>query len=280
MPGLGPCWCAATRSSAGIVFAILDFMTKFLALYDMHWGYERSGGHKRAMHDEKAIGVALKFAKEFRPDVVIMGGDGLDCGAISHHNARKPGAVEGLRLAQDAEEFRLEVLDKLDALKPKRRIYITGNHEDWLQQFVDEHPTLEGLVDLKHLLRLDGWEVIPQGGYVQLGKLVFMHGDTISGGEHVAKAAVLNYERSVRFGHFHTAQTYTKTSPLDSKHPKTGVAVPCLCRKGPAYGKGKPNKWVQGFQWGFITPSGAYQDYTQIVLEGSTILPTGKVLYA
>ena len=45
--------------------------------------------------------------------------------------------------------------------------------------------------------------VFPEGKASKVGKLTFIHGDTIKGGQNPAIAAVTNYERNIRFGHFH-----------------------------------------------------------------------------
>lgn len=253
-------------------------MDKFIYAVDMHWGYERVNGHKKPLHDLKAINAMLAFAADFKPDHFILGGDIIDCGVISHHNHGKPGATEGLKLLTDMQECRANVIKPIEKLSSTSNlVFIKGNHEAWLDQLMEQQPTLEGILDLDVLLSLDNWLVIPQGGQYDLGKLTFLHGDTISGGEHVAKAAVTNYERSVRFGHYHTYQTYSKTAPSEYKNGKTGVAVPCLCSKTPKYGKGKPNKWVQGFQWGFVSENGSYTDYTSVIIDGKFIGPNGKV---
>lgn len=243
-------------------------MQKFIALYDVHFGYERRGGHKVALHDLKAIQAVLEFAKDFKPDHVILGGDILDCGAISHHNHGKPGAVEGLRLVADAKDLNSLLIKPLEAAKGKL-VYITGNHEGWLDQLVEVHPGLEGIVDLRSILGLSKrWEVVPEGEAYKLGKLVFIHGDQIKGGEMPAKNAVLAYERNVRLGHFHTFQAYTKTSAVDA-NGHTGVVIPCLCKKAPKYGGGAPNKWMQGFSYGFLDEKGGtFNDYFPIIVNG------------
>ncbi len=246
---------------------------KFIYTVDLHWGYERRGGHKVALHDLKAWGAVKQFAADFNPDVWVVGGDFLDCGAVSHHNKQKPRATEGMRLLEDAEECYRTAIAEVSA---KEKVFITGNHEAWIEQLLDENPGLEGIVSVEKLLHLDDWKVIPQGGHYNLGKLTFIHGDTVTGGEHVAKSAVLSYERSVRFGHFHTHQTYTKNSALEYKYAKTGIAVPCLCTKTPKYGKGKPNKWVQGFLYGFIAEDGHYADYVVVIVDGKAMV-NGKV---
>ena len=253
-------------------------MVKFLYAADLHFGYERRAGHKVALHDSRAWNTVLKFAAEFKPNVWIFGGDMLDCGVISHHNHGKPGATEGLKLIADAVEGRKIFIEPVEEIVGKGDlVYIIGNHEDWLTDLTDQIPSLEGLVDLKSLLKLGNkWKIIPQGGAYNLGKLTFVHGDTIKGGENIAKNAVTNYERNIRFGHFHTFQAFTKSSALDYKNAKTGIAVPCLCSKAPKYGEGAPNRWVQGFNFGYVGDGGYFADYIPIILDGKCVIG-GKV---
>lgn len=252
-------------------------MKRFIATYDLHFGYERRNSHKIALHDIKAWNTVLAFAKDFKPNTWIHGGDMLDCGVISHHNHGKPGATEGLKLVADATEGRKVFIDPVEEIVGSgEKVYLIGNHEDWLTDLTDKIPALEGLVDLETLLHLGKWKVVPQGGSYNLGKLTFIHGDTIKGGEHCAKAAVVNYERSVRFGHHHCFQAYTKNSVLEYKHAKTGVSLPCLCTKTPKYGEGAANRWVQGFLYGYIDDGGHFNDYVVIIVDGKCIV-NGKV---
>jgi hypothetical protein len=219
----------------------------------------------------------MQFIGDFKPDHVVLGGDMLDCGSISHHNKGKTGQVEGLRLLAEAVECRDAITKPLEQRVKGRLIYHIGNHEDWLADVVDEQPALDGIVDLASLLKLnDKWEVIPQGKASKLGKITFIHGDTVKGGQNPALAAVTNYERNIRFGHFHTFQMATKTTPIDA-NGHTGIAVPCLAKKGPKYGNGNPNKWMQGFLWGYVNgPEGLFNDYVTVIVNGRAII-NGKV---
>lgn len=245
-------------------------LERFIATYDLHFGWERKAGHKVPVHDVKAWNAVLKFAKDFKPTTWIHGGDMLDCRMISHHTRNKPGQVEGLRLLADAQDGREFFIKPVEEIVGKGNlVYILGNHEDWLRDLSEEIPGLEGLLSVEELLKLKKWKVVPQGGFYNLGKLTFIHGDTLSGGDNVAKNAVLYYERNVRFGHFHTHQTYTKNSALDLKNAKTGVAVPCLCSKNPQYGEGRPNKWSQGFLWGYVREGGFFNDYVSTIIDGT-----------
>lgn len=248
-------------------------MKKFLFAADLHYGWERRNGHKVALHDPKALAAMLAFATDFKPDIFIWGGDALDCGMISHHNDGKPGATEGLKLLADATEGRKAFIEPIEKIMAKgEMIYMIGNHEAWLEDLTDKFPALEGIIDIRPLLKLDKWTVIPQGEFYNLGKLTFIHGDQLSGGEHVAKAAVVAWERNIRFGHHHTHQVYTKVSPISYKQAKTGIAVPCLCTKGPKYGEGKANRWLQGFLYGYIHEGGTFNDYVVTIIDGKFVV--------
>ncbi len=219
----------------------------------------------------------MQFIEDFKPDHVILGGDTLDCGSISHHRKGKTGQLEGLRLLADARECRDLIIDPLEKQIKGRLVYHIGNHEDWLTDLTDDLPALEGVVDIASLLKLSvKWEIIPQGKTTKLGKLTFVHGDTVKGGQNPALWAVTAYERNIRFGHFHTFQMATKTTPVDA-NGHTGIAVPCLCKKGHMYGQGSPNKWMQGFLWGYVdTENGIFNDYVTVIINGKAII-NGKL---
>lgn len=253
-------------------------MKKFVALYDAHIGYEiDSSRHKVALHDPRAISIAMQFIKDFQPDHVVLGGDILDCGSVSHHRKGQVGQLEGLRLLAEAKECSKTVIEPLEAIVKGRLIYHIGNHEAWLDDVVDQMPALEGVVDVRSLLKLNSrWEIIPQGKASKLGKITFIHGDQVRGGEHSAKAAVMAYERNVRLGHHHTMQVHTKTAASDM-NGHTGIAVPCLCKKSPRYAEGAPNRWCQGFLWGYVDgPGGMFNDYLTVIVAGKAIV-NGKL---
>lgn len=243
-------------------------MRRYMFCPDVHFGYERKNGHRVPLHDIRAVNAMLAFAEDFKPEVFILGGDTLDCNPVSHHNKGKPGRVEGLRLLADAQECVEALIEPIEALKAKELYFLTGNHERFLTDLVEEIPGLEDIIDVIPLLHLQKWKVIPQGGHLNLGKLTFIHGDQLKGGEGVAKAAVIAYERNIRFGHYHTYAAFSKNSALEYKLGKTGICVPCLCGKQPRYGQGAPNKWQQGFNFGYVQKDGTFTDYVPIIVDG------------
>lgn len=242
-------------------------MRTFLALFDLHYGQEIQNGKSVPLHDARALSAVLEFARDLRPDLVVLGGDTLDCSPVSPHLKGNYRGSEGLRLLADMEGFRRDVLTPLEALGPSSCVYHIGNHEDWIDQLVNENAGLEGLIGIKQGLKLNGtWQVVPRGGISRIGKLHFAHGDQIKSTVHPAKWAVEAYERSIRFGHFHRAQLYTKMSALDASDVRTGLAVPGLCRRDPNYLKGSANRWSLGFLWGYVLPDGNFSDYLTMVI--------------
>ena len=185
-----------------------------------------------------------------------------------------------MKLIEDAKGLHEALIKPLEAMKLRSLSYIVGNHEDWLNDLQDTIPALEGYFDVKSVLHLSPkWNVVPQGEFMKLGKLVFMHGDTIKGGEYSAKWGALTYGANVRFGHYHTYQVYTRTAAVES-NGHTGVAVPCLCHKFPRYGGGAPNRWMQGFLYGAINgPAGAFGDAVAVIVNGQAVI-NGKVYRA
>lgn len=258
--------------------------TRFVAMFDIHYGRERVSNRKyRPIHDMRCIEPILKFMDDFKPNAFVFGGDQIDFSEISHWNKKKRLSMEGLRLIDSLHGFKHDVLDEVDKrlVKPIVKTYHIGNHTDWLQDLIEENPALSGILDLDRELALTprNWNIIDLDKASRIGKLHFIHGHQIRGGENVAKAAVTQYERSIRFGHFHTHQVFTKTSALDAKDFKTGVSVPCLCRRDVKYARGAPNRWSNGFLWGYVFEDGSFTDYVSTIV-GGRFYANGKIYKA
>lgn len=242
--------------------------TSYVALFDIHYGFERKQGKKVPLHNPRLLDAVGLFLEDFKPDVIIYGGDTLDCGPISHHNRKRNFSIEGLRLMEDADGLASVLRDFRRAASNETgspdEILIEGNHEDWLNDLVEDYPGLAGAFDLRNLLfQSKEPTIVPQGEVFKLGKLCFLHGDQIRSSLFPARWAVDAYGKSVRFGHFHTYQSFTKVSALDGDC-RTGVAVPCLCVRGPGYGKGAPNRSINGFNYGWVERGGNFFDMTPI----------------
>lgn len=251
---------------------------KFCFLPDIHYGFETGVDRRRTpIHSTRCLDLVGSFLGDFKPDVLIFGGDSLDLGAISHHNRTRKRSIEALRIQEDAREFARKVLLPFEAAADATdRRFLIGNHERFLQDVVEDYPGLEGVLSVESLLPLYSYDVIPLGGFTRLGKLFFCHGDQLKGGQNHAKATVTTYNRSLRYGHFHTFQAATRTDPLDVTDFHTAISVPALCDRGPGYGRGAANAWINGFCWGHVHPDGSFSDHITILPQRGKVTINGK----
>lgn len=241
-----------------------DKTLRGIAVFDLHY----------PSHDKRLWGNVLRFADDFAPDVWLFGGDDLDCEPLSHWVGDKKRKVEGKRMKRDYEGFNAEVLAPLSEVLPDhcRRIKLTGNHEDWIEQYIDEHPEVEGFLEMERNLDLDGWEVIEYGKAAVIGKLYAIHGDYCN--QHHAMKTVQVYGRNVMYGHTHTYQAHTKITPLDDD-AHNSVNIPCACHMNPHYARNKPNAWLSGFGVFYVRPDGSFNLYPVIAVDGHFTAPDG-----
>lgn len=248
---------------------MLNKIKKVLALYDFHYPHHV---------DYKAF---LKFAKDYKPDEFILGGDmwSLDC--ISHWNDAnfKNVGFDNVRktLHEEAEGFK-KILDEFRKYMPKAKFtYILGNHEDWMKQFTNKYPqmddmSVEGMLELKKK-RIN---VIPFSGTYKVGEIYFKHGHEF-GSENCAKQAVLRCKHTIVFGHHHNHIIWSDYSDIVSEERHLGILVPCFCGRAPEYAKGRPNRWMNGFFYANIKKSGNFSCGVQLVSpKGHFLAQNGK----
>ena len=186
---------------------------------------------------------------------LVLGGDQADNAEISRFTAGKPLHRPPGIYKRNTEKLRAMVAE-FDAILPKEaeKVWIIGNHDDREFQLTECQPELIGTVERPLLLNLKerGWEVVPLGEALKLGKLNVLHGEGLSGiGNQVstyhAKKAVEMFCSSVLYGHFHTSQSYTKVLPHSTKDKWIGWCAPAACTLNPGYLKNRPTAWVNGF---------------------------------
>jgi predicted phosphodiesterase len=155
-------------------------------------------------HDVKAWKLMLTVAKQFKPEVIVHLGDFGDFYSISSHS-KDPSRVD--KLAEEIKVVR-EMRTELDNLKPKRKIFIEGNHEDRLHRYLqDKAPELFGLVDTDDLLELtkNGWEFTPYRHSTKIGKLYLTHDVGVSG-KYTTQRSLDTFQHSVVVAHHHQIQ--------------------------------------------------------------------------
>lgn len=235
-----------------------------IAVYDLH--------HPR--HNKRLWQNILKFTEDFDPDIFVFGGDNEDLEVVSHWVGNRRRKIEGKRLKKDYDDFNREVLAPLDATlsADAERHFLLGNHEAWVEQYIDEHPEVEGFFEIRNNLNLDGWNVYDYGEVAKVGHLHFIHGAYIN--VHNAYKTAQVYGRSMVYGHGHSYQAHTLTTPLDSL-PYAAVQLPCACDLNPHYRLNQPNSWVNGLGVFYVHPDGHYSLYPVIAIDGTFLAPDG-----
>jgi hypothetical protein len=77
--------------------------------------------------------------------------------------------------------------------------------------------------------------------------------------------------------HHHTLQQFTKASPAQDSKRYTGTCLPCMCDLNPGYGRGRANKWVNGFGICSVRPSGDFNLFPIVISDGQFSMPDGQV---
>lgn len=251
----------------------------------MHFGWERKNCRGKYVvkptHNMPAIRAMLRFAETWQPQAIILGGDNINCGPISHWHHGKPRLVEGFRLKAELDLFDSAFLECPIVKAAKKKIFHYGNHERWLDDHVDANPSVEGMIEPHSYLKLAerGWELYGYGEVSRLGKLYFTHGDQVlrrGGGQNPAKTLVTAFHRNIRAGHLHKWSAATEVTPMDQKDIHTGVIVPCLSSRAPEYDKNSPNGFINGFLYGEIWPDGNFTDHVMIIHNGR-FMYNGKI---
>jgi len=228
-----------------------------IAVGDIHYPYE----------NKKAIKILFDIAKDVDPDYFIGIGDFLDMNMISVYSNNKPRRIENQTLHKDYEGFQKNILDPLEnILKPDcKKVFIYGNHEDRINNYLDYYPTVRGVIEPENNLELSDWKIIPYRQHYKLGNTIFTHG--IYHNQFHAKKHLDTYGCNIIYGHLHTHQVYTRQTPVDND-PITSMSLPCMCNLNPHYAKDLPNKWENGFL--VFYKDGKYQYNNVISIKGKS----------
>lgn len=200
-------------------------------------------------HDPKAMSCAAKIMKDYKPHRIILIGDFLDMTPVSHWVQDKKRVVENKRLLKDYQGANklLNNLVEIAGKQVKEVVYILGNHEHWVEQYIDKNPEMEGLIEVENHIKVDkkgvGLEFVPLNSFYKLGKLFVTHG-LYTNKYHAAKT-IDSTGKSVLYGHTHDIMSFSKMGLIeDEKH--LAQSIGCLTKLSPAYMKGRPHNWMHG----------------------------------
>lgn len=197
-------------------------------------------------HDAAAASVALSALEDWRPDLVIVGGDFFDSYLISRHEKEPARLRDTLQGEFDAGQPIAQRIDRIGAPV----VYIRGNHEARIDALVGANPGLAELrsLDLKKMAELpSGWSILPQFARYRVRGVDFHHGDLMQGigGRHVGCNMLMKLKRSNVFGHFHRSQVYGE--PDGDGTLRAGFSSGHLCDEAEAGKYCRLNNWAKGF---------------------------------
>ncbi len=233
-------------------------------------------------HNVKAIRCAEKIIADIKPDRLVYLGDILDLAVLSHWNKDKRRVVEGKRLINDYEVANKVIDSNIKACGKnlKEIVYIEGNHEKWIEDYLDSSPEIEGMIELKQGLKMDARKMtlVPLNRFYRIGKLYLTHGaqSKVDRAIHHAKAMVDLAGRSVMFGHHHSSQQFVKVGIVDDTDRHIAISIPGLCNLNPEWRHNDPSSWMHGFAIIYTLPNGNFNHYVVNIINGKAVF-NGKV---
>lgn len=202
---------------------------------------------------------------EHRPDTLVQLGDFVSMLSLSHWDMNKRLLMEGRRFNDDivvglnAWEGVIHSLRQLQEIQRKnkvkiykpRLIWCEGNHEEWIQRYIEQHPEMKSyLHPFPHYIAYS-WElfsdviVVDYKDYHIENDIAFTHAPIMGnsnpiGGKYVNERALDLFHTHIVFGHTH--RFLHSHRYLHGKGIKQAVNCGCFFEKTPAYAKGAANE--------------------------------------
>ena len=205
--------------------------------------------------DIKAINVVCKAIELVKPDTYIDLGDTGEWELFSSHhwkNKEKPPLEVLIPMLNKEVKLVNEGMDIIDKSSDiagcEERHFIQGNHELWLDNFVNKHPYLPEYKTEKALKLKDRgykyWKYV-SNKKLKIGKLNFTHGHRT--GMHHAKAHILMYGESVIYGHTHDLQRFTETGLGGTQSAWSLGCLKDMSAESNSWLKGNLHNWNHAF---------------------------------
>lgn len=237
--------------------------SRILALFDTHIPYHIP------------LDPIFNFIEDWKPTKIILGGDMHDWSSVSQWLGDQSRALDGGTVAQNYAELKTILLYPLRKVAPHAEVvYLTGNHEYWLEQAAGINPNGRGYWEMKENVGFYWIHIIPINvPYIVSENLVYIHGLYLN--KYHSEKTVNAYHTSVFYGHTHDMQSHTIVSPINSRHFYKGQSCGCLCSLNPGYMKNRPNKWVNGFN--FVYTEGKFFWDTQVTIVDNKFYANGRL---
>lgn len=228
-------------------------------------------------HDVRAWGAFVGAVRLLRPDALVIGGDFLDCYAISSHS-RDP--KRRANLAWEVDQAAVLLAELTDAAPNARKWYLEGNHEYRLPRYIaDRAPELDGMaIPLAERLGLArrGWTWVDSQEYLQIGKMCFAHGWRC--GKYALPQSLQEWGGCLAFGHSHRLGVWYSGDVRGSDH--VGINTGWLGDVGAIdyrYRATAERDWQHGFGVIEIAQDGTAFAHAVPVIDGVTMVGNRRV---
>jgi len=212
--------------------------------------------------------LAMQYVIDTKPELIVYGGDLLDFSCISSWNKNRPLLIENQRYDEAIEMGRKEMGRLRKACPNSKIVFIEGNHEDRVARWVEAIPALEGKVNFIEDMKFadEGIEAIPFGGVYKHGHLAYLHG--VYYNKYYARSTLEQMGDNCIFGHAHKMQIWTQRLHFDTE-PHIAIGCPCLTDVDPAWKRGKPTNFLNGFAIIEYKNDSDFSAYIAVIINGS-----------
>ena len=163
--------------------------------------------------DIPAINCLKKAIEIIKPSIYVDLGDVGEWFGASHWQWKKkkrppleyqiPFIDKDVQAVNDGLDMIDESLDKAGC---KVKHFTEGNHDDWMNRFVEENPYLGNYTFPKCTkLAERGYKYHKMGKYLKIGKLYYYHGNHFAGVQHT-RNHLIRIGANVMYGHYHDLQ--------------------------------------------------------------------------
>ena len=182
--------------------------------------------------DIPAVKAVCKAIELVKPTIYIDLGDTGEWHEFSNHKwkGKKKPPLEYLvdNFDRDVKSVNagMDIFDEaLDKVNCKEKYFCEGNHENWLNLTVEEHPYIpQYRAETALKLKERGYKYYPMGDYLKIGKMNFYHGHHYGGMYHTANH-LRKLGGNIMYGHWHDLKHMTATH-IDG--PKGAWSIGCL----------------------------------------------------
>lgn len=251
---------------SGQSLALDKDVTKFVLLNDVHVPHNI---------DLQSI---FEFFDDFKPDYTILNGDIINNDPFSHWDKQSPLRFKNMPQPKSYYEECNEVFyNPLRAAvgSKSKIVHGIGNHEFWSNKAIAEMPEGEGYWEVENNIEnVDSWYASKT--MVNLGKLYFVHGDIINGGNNHATKMLNYFRRNIRYGHYHDLQERSYNNPIDITERHTARSCGTLQKFNPGFMGNRPHDWMHCFTYGYVKADGTFHDHTSVVIDNK-FMANGKI---